>query len=93
MNEFFPFLSSKFPPSLYAAGISKAQQEEIASTFLVTLSPLISQLLTFQPFVDVVLDSKLGKLQNTFNVKTSLINYNVLDTCNFPLHSHPFFEF
>nr|XP_019832066.1 PREDICTED: uncharacterized protein C1orf112 homolog isoform X4 [Bos indicus] len=72
-KEFLPFLSdscctlhqlylqiySKFPPSLYAAGISKAQQEEIASTFLVTLSPLISQLLTFQPFVDVVLDSKL----------------------------------
>lgn len=69
MNEFFPFLSSKFPPSLYAAGISKAQQEEIAGTFLVTLSPLISQLLTFQPFMDVVLDSKLGKLQNIFNVK------------------------
>ncbi|KAF4018388.1 hypothetical protein G4228_010396 [Cervus hanglu yarkandensis] len=72
-KEFLPFLSdscctlhqlylqiySKFPPSLYAAGISKAQQEEIAGTFLVTLSPLISQLLTFQPFMDVVLDSKL----------------------------------
>ncbi|XP_055275640.1 uncharacterized protein C1orf112 homolog isoform X1 [Moschus berezovskii] len=72
-KEFLPFLSdscctlhqlylqiySKFPPSLYAAGISKAQQEEIAGTFLVTLSPLINQLLTFQPFVDVVLDSKL----------------------------------
>ncbi|KAB1260874.1 uncharacterized protein Cadr_000024407 [Camelus dromedarius] len=72
-KEFLPFLSdscctlhqlylqihSKFPPSLYAARISKAQQEEIAGAFLVTLDPLISQLLTFQPFVQVVLDSRL----------------------------------
>ncbi|XP_058396079.1 FIGNL1-interacting regulator of recombination and mitosis isoform X1 [Diceros bicornis minor] len=72
-KEFLPFLSdscctlhqlylqihSKFPPSLYAARVSKAQQEEMASTFLVTLDPLISQLLTFQPFLQVVLDSKL----------------------------------
>nr|XP_019571939.1 PREDICTED: uncharacterized protein C1orf112 homolog isoform X2 [Rhinolophus sinicus] len=72
-KEFLPFLSdscctlhqlylqihSKFPPSLYAAGISEAQQEEIAGTFLVTLDPLVSQLLSFQPFVHVVLDSKL----------------------------------
>ncbi|KAM9109283.1 FIGNL1-interacting regulator of recombination and mitosis isoform 5-T5 [Megaptera novaeangliae] len=72
-KEFLPFLSdscctlhqlylqvhSKFPPSLYAAGISKAQQEEIAGAFLVTLDPLVTQLLKFQPFVEVVLDSKL----------------------------------
>nr|XP_004658950.2 uncharacterized protein C1orf112 homolog isoform X1 [Jaculus jaculus] len=71
-KEFHPFLSdsccvlhqlylqihSKFPPSLYAAKISKAQQEEI-TTFLVILDPLISQLITFQPFVQAVLDSKL----------------------------------
>ncbi|KAG5202270.1 hypothetical protein JEQ12_003660 [Ovis aries] len=59
MHECEIYNTFKFPPSLYAAGISKPQQEEIAGTFLVTLSPLISQLLTFQPFVDVVLDSKL----------------------------------
>ncbi|XP_006887520.1 PREDICTED: uncharacterized protein C1orf112 homolog [Elephantulus edwardii] len=72
-KEFLPFLSdscctlhqlylqihSKFPPSLYATMISKAQQEEIAGTFLVTLDPLISQLLTFQPFVQVILDREL----------------------------------
>ncbi|XP_053461265.1 uncharacterized protein C1orf112 homolog isoform X2 [Nycticebus coucang] len=72
-KEFLPFLSescgtlhqlylqihSKFPPSLYATRISKAQQEEIVGTFLVALDPLISQLLTFHPFVQVVLDSKL----------------------------------
>ncbi|XP_077013037.1 FIGNL1-interacting regulator of recombination and mitosis isoform X2 [Tamandua tetradactyla] len=72
-KEFLPFLSdscctlhqlylqihSKFPPSLYAAMISKTQQEEIAGAFLVTLDPLITQLLTFQPFVEVILDSML----------------------------------
>ncbi|XP_073078231.1 FIGNL1-interacting regulator of recombination and mitosis isoform X5 [Manis javanica] len=72
-KEFLPFLSdsccalhqlylqihSKLPPSLYAAGIPDPQQEEIAAAFLVTLDLLISQLLTFQPFVQVVLDSKL----------------------------------
>ncbi|XP_035301017.1 uncharacterized protein C1orf112 homolog isoform X3 [Cricetulus griseus] len=72
-KEFLPFLSdsccilhqlylqiySKFPPSLHAASISKAQQEEIAGNFLVVLDPLISQLLTTQPFVQAVLDNKL----------------------------------
>uniref|UniRef100_A0A2K5CCT8 FIGNL1 interacting regulator of recombination and mitosis n=1 Tax=Aotus nancymaae TaxID=37293 RepID=A0A2K5CCT8_AOTNA len=72
-KEFLPFLSdscctlhqlylqihSKFPPSLYASRISKAHQDEIGGAFLVTLDPLISQLLTFQPFMQVVLDSKL----------------------------------
>ncbi|XP_038165454.1 uncharacterized protein C1orf112 homolog isoform X1 [Arvicola amphibius] len=73
IKEFLPFLSdscctlhqlylqiySKFPPSQYAARMSKARQEEIAGAFLVLLDPLISQLLTSQPFVQAVLDSKL----------------------------------
>ncbi|XP_077878409.1 FIGNL1-interacting regulator of recombination and mitosis isoform X2 [Ictidomys tridecemlineatus] len=72
VQEFLPFLSdscgilhqlylqlhSKFPPSLYAASISKAQQEEIAGAFLVTLDTLVSQLLTAQPFAQAVLDNK-----------------------------------
>ncbi|XP_030743635.2 uncharacterized protein C1orf112 homolog isoform X2 [Echinops telfairi] len=72
-KEFLPFLSdscgtlhqlylqihSKFPPSLYAASVATAQREEIAGTFLVTLDPLLSQLLPFQPFVQVVLHNKL----------------------------------
>ncbi|XP_069865248.1 FIGNL1-interacting regulator of recombination and mitosis-like isoform X1 [Dipodomys merriami] len=72
-KEFHPFLSdscsvlhrlylqiySKLPPSLYAASISKAQQEEVACAFLVTLDPLISQLLPLQSFMQAVLDSKL----------------------------------
>ncbi|XP_029790854.1 uncharacterized protein C1orf112 homolog isoform X2 [Suricata suricatta] len=59
LHQLYLQIHSKFPPSLYAAQISKAQQEEIAGTFLVTLDPLISQLLMFQPFVQVVLDSQL----------------------------------
>ncbi|XP_036090566.1 uncharacterized protein C1orf112 homolog isoform X2 [Rousettus aegyptiacus] len=72
-KEFLPFLSdscyalhqlylqvhSKCPPSLYATRVPQAQQEEIAAAFLVTLDPLVSQLLAFQPFAHVVLDSKL----------------------------------
>ncbi|KAM5294182.1 FIGNL1-interacting regulator of recombination and mitosis [Glossophaga mutica] len=72
-KEFLPFLSdscsalhqlylqthSKCPPSLFAAGLSSAQQEEVVASFLGTLDPLITQLLAFQPFVHVVLDSKL----------------------------------
>ncbi|XP_012871117.1 PREDICTED: uncharacterized protein C1orf112 homolog isoform X4 [Dipodomys ordii] len=72
-KEFHPFLSdscsilhrlylqiySKLPPSLYAARISKAQQEEVACAFLVTLDPLVSQLLPLQSFMQAVLDSKL----------------------------------
>ncbi|KAH0506692.1 hypothetical protein LTLLF_105450 [Microtus ochrogaster] len=73
IKEFLPFLSdscctlhqlylqiySKFPPNLHAARMSKALQEEIAGTFLVLLDLLIRQLLTCQPFVQAVLDSKL----------------------------------
>ncbi|XP_023393353.1 uncharacterized protein C1orf112 isoform X2 [Pteropus vampyrus] len=72
-KEFLPFLSdscsalhqlylqihSKCPPSLYAARVPQAQQDEIAAAFLVTLDPLVGQLLAFQPFVHVVLDSTL----------------------------------
>ncbi|XP_014443920.1 uncharacterized protein C1orf112 homolog isoform X1 [Tupaia chinensis] len=71
-KEFLPFLSescstlhqlylqvySKFPPSLYAATFSKVYQEEMTGTFFVALDPLVGQLLTFQPFVQAVLDSK-----------------------------------
>ncbi|XP_055480461.1 uncharacterized protein C1orf112 homolog [Psammomys obesus] len=59
LHQLYLQIYSKFPPSLYAAKISKAQQEEIADTFLVLLDPLISQLLKFQPFVQAVLASKL----------------------------------
>ncbi|KAM9686907.1 FIGNL1-interacting regulator of recombination and mitosis isoform 2-T2 [Trichechus inunguis] len=59
LHQLYLQIHSKLPPSLYATTISKAQQEEIAGAFLVTLDPLITQLLTFQPFIQVVLDSQL----------------------------------
>ncbi|XP_023594212.1 FIGNL1-interacting regulator of recombination and mitosis isoform X2 [Trichechus manatus latirostris] len=59
LHQLYLQVHSKLPPSLYATTISKAQQEEIAGAFLVTLDPLITQLLTFQPFIQVVLDSQL----------------------------------
>ncbi|XP_037023267.2 uncharacterized protein C1orf112 homolog isoform X2 [Artibeus jamaicensis] len=71
IKEFLPFLSDscsalhqlylqthRCPPSLFAAGLSSAQQEEVVASFLVTLDPLVTQLLAFQPFVHVVLDSE-----------------------------------
>ncbi|XP_060053909.1 FIGNL1-interacting regulator of recombination and mitosis isoform X2 [Erinaceus europaeus] len=91
-KEFLPFLAesccslhqlylqiySKFPPSLYAAKISKEQQEEIAGAFLVTLDPLISQLLSFQPFVQGVLDSDLA-LPNELQFPQCLLLLMVMD--------------
>ncbi|XP_045694379.1 uncharacterized protein C1orf112 homolog isoform X2 [Phyllostomus hastatus] len=69
-KEFLPFLSdccsalhqlylqahSRCPPSLFAAGLSDAQREEVVASFLAALDPLVTQLLAFQPFVHVVLD-------------------------------------
>nr|BAE24790.1 unnamed protein product [Mus musculus] len=59
LHQLYLQIHSKFL-SLCAAKTSKAQQEEIASTFLVLLDPLISQLLKSQPFVQAVLASKLA---------------------------------
>lgn len=60
--NFFFFLSplSKFPPSLYAPEISEVHRDEISRVFLVTLDPLINQLLPFSPFMEQVLSEKLG---------------------------------
>uniref|UniRef100_A0A6I8N3B3 FIGNL1 interacting regulator of recombination and mitosis n=1 Tax=Ornithorhynchus anatinus TaxID=9258 RepID=A0A6I8N3B3_ORNAN len=60
LHQFYLQIHSKFPPSLYSPVISKAHQDEIAGVFLVALDPLISQLLSFQPFVEVLLGDKLG---------------------------------
>ncbi|XP_051854942.1 uncharacterized protein C1orf112 homolog isoform X6 [Antechinus flavipes] len=91
-KEFLPFLSdscctlhqlylqahSKFPPSLYATMISKAQEKEILSIFLVALDPLISQLLSFSPFVETVLGDKLD-LSSELQLPQCLLLVNVMD--------------
>ncbi|XP_058516596.1 FIGNL1-interacting regulator of recombination and mitosis isoform X1 [Ochotona princeps] len=91
-KEFLPFVSdscgtlhqlylqihSKFPPSLYANRMSKAQEEEIAGAFLVTLDPLISQLLALEPFVHTVLDGNLD-LPPELHLPQCLLLVAVLD--------------
>ncbi|XP_066548039.1 FIGNL1-interacting regulator of recombination and mitosis [Amia ocellicauda] len=69
IKEFKPYLSkscgrlhhlylqmySKFPPSVYAPVISDAHCNEINSVILVAMDPLITHLLPFRPFAEVVL--------------------------------------
>ncbi|XP_074078074.1 FIGNL1-interacting regulator of recombination and mitosis isoform X2 [Macrotis lagotis] len=92
IKEFLPFLSdscctlhqlylqihSKFPPSLYATIIPKAQEKEILGVFLVTLDPLISQLLSFNPFVEAVLGDKLD-LSSELQLPQCLLLVNIMD--------------
>nr|XP_056700420.1 uncharacterized protein C1orf112 homolog [Euleptes europaea] len=74
IKEFTPFLVdscsqlhqtylqiySKFPPSLHAAVIAEAHQDEIAKGFLLALDPLLPSLLTFRPFAEAVLSNVLA---------------------------------
>ncbi|XP_068950847.1 FIGNL1-interacting regulator of recombination and mitosis isoform X2 [Petaurus breviceps papuanus] len=91
-KEFLPFLSdscctlhqlylqihSKFPPSLYATMIPKAQEKEVLGVFLVALDPLISQLLSFHPFVEAVLGDKLD-LSSELQLPQCLLLVNIMD--------------
>ncbi|XP_043858610.1 uncharacterized protein C1orf112 homolog [Dromiciops gliroides] len=91
-KEFLPFLSdscctlhqlylqihSKFPPSLYAPVIPKAQEKEILGVFLAALDPLISQLLSFNPFVEAVLGDKLD-LSSELQLPQCLLLVNIMD--------------
>ncbi|XP_056671486.1 uncharacterized protein C1orf112 homolog isoform X1 [Monodelphis domestica] len=91
-KEFLPFLSdscctlhqlylqihSKFPPSLYATVIPKAQEKEILGVFLVALDPLISQLLSFSPFVEAVLGDKLD-ISSELQLPQCLLLINIMD--------------
>ncbi|XP_072504783.1 FIGNL1-interacting regulator of recombination and mitosis isoform X2 [Notamacropus eugenii] len=91
-KEFLPFLSdccctlhqlylqihSKFPPSLYATMIPKAQEKEILGVFLVVLDPLISQLLSFRPFVEAVLGDK-SDLSSELQLPQCLLLLNIMD--------------
>lgn len=60
-SVFFP--DSKFPPSLYAPVILEAHQNEIVSGFLMSFDTFILQLLSFKPFLDVVLNKSLGRFK------------------------------
>lgn len=58
------FFNSKFPPSLHSVMISEAHQDEIAKGFLMSLDSLVLPLLSFRPFVEVVLSKTSGRLKN-----------------------------
>ncbi|KAM6262599.1 FIGNL1-interacting regulator of recombination and mitosis isoform 2-T2 [Porphyrio hochstetteri] len=60
LHQLFLQIYSKFPPSLYAPEILEAHRDEISRVFLVALDPLINQLLPFSPFMEQVLNEKLG---------------------------------
>ncbi|KAH0629156.1 hypothetical protein JD844_011011 [Phrynosoma platyrhinos] len=92
-KEFTPFLTdscsqlhqtylhiySKFPPSLHAPVISKAHQDEIARGFLVTLDSLLSLLVSFRPFLEVVL-SKTPDLSPELHFPQCQLLLSVMDT-------------
>ncbi|KAM3840197.1 FIGNL1-interacting regulator of recombination and mitosis isoform 3-T3 [Vipera latastei] len=55
LHQTYLQIYSKFPPSLHAVMISEAHQDEIAKGFLMSLDSLVLPLLSFRPFVEVVL--------------------------------------
>ncbi|XP_061441358.1 FIGNL1-interacting regulator of recombination and mitosis isoform X4 [Rhineura floridana] len=91
-KEFTPFLGdscsqlhqtylqiySKFPPSLYAPEICEAHQDEIARGFLVMLDSLLPQLLSFRPFLEVVL-SKTSDLSPELHFPQCRLLLSIMD--------------
>ncbi|XP_020369512.1 uncharacterized protein C1orf112 homolog isoform X2 [Rhincodon typus] len=55
LHHFYLQMYSKFPPSLYAPVLSDGLYDQIASIVPVALDALVSQLLSFRPFVETVL--------------------------------------
>ncbi|XP_048395365.1 FIGNL1-interacting regulator of recombination and mitosis isoform X3 [Stegostoma tigrinum] len=55
LHHFYLQMYSKFPPSLYAPVLSDGLYDQIASILPVALDALVSQLLSFRPFVQTVL--------------------------------------
>ncbi|XP_063796354.1 FIGNL1-interacting regulator of recombination and mitosis isoform X2 [Pseudophryne corroboree] len=91
-KEFMPFLSescirfhhlylqiySLFPPSLSAVFICDGHKNEIASVFLVVLEALILHLLSFAPFMKVVL-SEFQELPREHLFPHCILLLNILD--------------
>ncbi|KAK2540458.1 hypothetical protein Q9233_001330 [Columba guinea] len=78
LHQLFLQIYSKFPPSLYAPEILEVHRDEISRVFLVALDPLISQLLRFRPFMEQVLNDKLG-LPPEQQLSQCLILISVMD--------------
>ncbi|XP_053549143.1 uncharacterized protein C1orf112 homolog [Bombina bombina] len=91
-KEFMPFLSrsctklhqlyleihSKISPSLYAVPICDAHKDEIACVFLVVLDPFIFQLLSYRPFMELVLSESL-ELPSEHLFPQCLLLLNIMD--------------
>ncbi|XP_063154629.1 FIGNL1-interacting regulator of recombination and mitosis [Candoia aspera] len=60
LHQTYLHIYSKFPPSLHALVISEAHQVEIARGFLMSLDSLLLPLLSFRPFLEVVLSKTLA---------------------------------
>ncbi|KAL7984718.1 hypothetical protein Chor_003288 [Crotalus horridus] len=72
------FFNSKFPPSLHALVISEAHQDEIARGFLMSLDSLLLPLLSFRPFVEVVL-SKTSALSPELHFPQCQLLLSIMD--------------
>ncbi|XP_042307343.1 uncharacterized protein C1orf112 homolog isoform X2 [Sceloporus undulatus] len=79
LHQTYLHIYSKFPPSLHAPVISKAHQDEIARGFLVTLDSLLSLLISFRPFIEVVL-SKTPELSPELHFPQCRFLLSVMDT-------------
>ncbi len=56
------FFLSKFPPSVYAPSVPSALSEELRVAVVVPMDAMLTQLLSFRPFAESVLDPDHGKL-------------------------------
>ncbi|XP_067319989.1 FIGNL1-interacting regulator of recombination and mitosis isoform X1 [Anolis sagrei] len=79
LHQTYLQIHSKFPPSLHAPAISKAHQDEMARGFLVTLDSLLSLLVSFKPFIEVVL-SKTPDLPSELHFPQCRLLLSVMDT-------------
>ncbi|XP_067893449.1 FIGNL1-interacting regulator of recombination and mitosis isoform X2 [Heterodontus francisci] len=59
LHQLYLQMYSKFPPSLYAPVLSDGPRDQITSVVPVALDALVSQLLSFRPFVEIVLIDNL----------------------------------
>ncbi|KAK9403823.1 hypothetical protein NXF25_008650 [Crotalus adamanteus] len=78
LHQTYLQIYSKFPPSLHALVISEAHQDEIARGFLMSLDSLLLPLLSFRPFVEVVL-SKTSALSPELHFPQCQLLLSIMD--------------
>ncbi|XP_075038846.1 FIGNL1-interacting regulator of recombination and mitosis isoform X3 [Mixophyes fleayi] len=78
LHQLYLEIHSQFPPSLHAVSFSDLHKNEIANVFLVVLETLILQLLSFTPFMKVVL-SEFQELPREQLFPHCLLLLNILD--------------